>query len=210
MKVSDLRQEYMRAGLSEADADPDALRQFDMWLRDAVQAGLPLPNAMTLATVDAAGAPDARVVLLKGLEQGGFTFYTNYRSRKARELEAHAAACLVFQWSELERQVRIEGAVEKVGAAESDAYFASRPLGARLSAWASEQSSVVSGREVLEQAMREMQRRYGEHPPRPPHWGGYRVMPRRVEFWQGRADRLHDRLLYTRAGGGWRIERLAP
>jgi pyridoxamine 5'-phosphate oxidase len=210
MKVSDLRQEYMRAGLSEADADPDPLRQFDMWLRDAVQAGLPLPNAMTLATVDAAGAPDARVVLLKGLEQGGFTFYTNYRSRKARELEAHAAACLVFQWSELERQVRIEGAVEKVGAAESDAYFASRPLGARLSAWASEQSSVVSGREVLEQAMREMQRRYGEHPPRPPHWGGYRVMPRRVEFWQGRADRLHDRLLYTRAGGGWRIERLAP
>jgi pyridoxamine 5'-phosphate oxidase len=210
MKVSDLRQEYMRAGLSEADADPDPLRQFDMWLRDAVQAGLPLPNAMTLATVDAAGAPDARVVLLKGLEQGGFTFYTNYRSRKARELEAHAAACLVFQWSELERQVRVEGAVEKVSAAESDAYYASRPLGARLSAWASEQSAVVSGREVLEQAMREMQRRYGEHPPRPPHWGGYRVMPRRVEFWQGRVDRLHDRLLYTRAAGGWRIERLAP
>ena len=200
----------MRAGLTEADADPDALRQFDMWLRDAVQAGLPLPNAMTLATVDATGAPDARVVLLKGLEQGGFAFYTNYRSRKARELEAHAAACLVFQWSELERQVRIEGAVEKVAEAESDAYFASRPLGARLSAWASEQSSVVSGREVLEQAMREMQQRYGEHPPRPPHWGGYRVMPRRVEFWQGRVDRLHDRLLYTRAAGGWRIERLAP
>lgn len=210
MKVSDLRQEYMRAGLSEANADPDALRQFDMWLRDAVQAGLPLPNAMTLATVDAAGAPDARVVLLKGLEQGGFAFFTNYRSRKARELEANAAACLVFQWSELERQVRIEGAVEKVGEAESDAYFASRPLGARLSAWASEQSSVVSGREALEQAMREMQRRHGEHPPRPPHWGGYRVMPRRIEFWQGRADRLHDRLLYTRAAAGWRIERLAP
>lgn len=200
----------MRAGLSEANADPDALRQFDMWLRDAVQAGLPLPNAMTLATVDAAGAPDARVVLLKGLEQGGFAFFTNYRSRKARELEANAAACLVFQWSELERQVRIEGAVEKVGEAESDAYFASRPLGARLSAWASEQSSVVSGREALEQAMREMQRRHGEHPPRPPHWGGYRVMPRRIEFWQGRADRLHDRLLYTRAAAGWRIERLAP
>jgi pyridoxamine 5'-phosphate oxidase len=210
MNVSDLRQEYMRAGLLEAHAHPDALRQFDMWLREAVQAGLPLPNAMTLATVDAAGAPDARIVLLKGLEQGGFAFYTNYRSRKARELEARPTACLVFQWSELERQVRIEGAVEKVSAAESDAYFASRPLGARLSAWASEQSSAVPGRDALESAVRQMQQRFGDSPPRPPHWGGYRVMPQRIEFWQGRADRLHDRLLYTRAAAGWRIERLAP
>jgi len=210
MNVSDLRQEYMRAGLLEAHAHPDALRQFDMWLREAVQAGLPLPNAMTLATVDAAGAPDARIVLLKGLEHGGFAFYTNYRSRKARELEAHPAACLVFQWSELERQVRIQGAVEKVGAAESDAYFASRPLGARLSAWASSQSDTVPSRNVLEAAMAEAGKRFGNAPPRPPHWGGYRVMPQRMEFWQGRADRLHDRLLYTRAGAGWRIERLAP
>lgn len=200
----------MRAGLSEADADPEALRQFDMWLRDAVQAGLPLPNAMTLATVDASGAPDARIVLLKGLERGGFAFYTNYRSRKARELEARPAACLVFQWSELERQVRIEGTVEKVSPAESDAYFASRPLGARLSAWASAQSDVVSDREVLESALRNIKERFGSAPPRPPHWGGYRVMPRQIEFWQGRADRLHDRLLYTRAGSAWRIERLAP
>jgi pyridoxamine 5'-phosphate oxidase len=149
-------------------------------------------------------------VLLKGLEQGAFSFYTNYRSRKGRELEARPAACLVFQWSELERQVRIEGAVGKVGAAESDAYFASRPLGARLSAWASAQSEVVADRHVLESSVVEARRRFGDDPPRPPHWGGYRVVPRRVEFWQGRADRLHDRLLYTRAAAGWRIERLAP
>ena len=200
----------MRAGLSEADADPDPLRQFDMWLRDAVQAGVPLPNAMTLATVDAGGAPDARVVLLKGLEHGGFAFYTNYRSRKARQLEARAAACLVFQWSDLERQVRVEGAVERTSDSESDAYFASRPLGARLSAWASPQSQVVSGRAALEVAARSARERFGDSPPRPPHWGGYRVMPRSIEFWQGRADRLHDRLLYTRSGPGWRIERLAP
>lgn len=200
----------MRAGLSEADAHPDALRQFDTWLREAVQAGLPLPNAMTLATVDASGNPDARIVLLKGLEHGGFAFYTSYRSRKARQLEARPAACLVFQWSELERQVRIEGSVEKLGAAESDAYFASRPLGARVSAWASAQSEPVSSRKILEQEVEQVRKRFGDNPPRPPHWGGYRVVPRQIEFWQGRADRLHDRLLYTRSAAGWRIERLAP
>jgi pyridoxamine 5'-phosphate oxidase len=210
MNVAELRQEYMRSGLSEADADPDPLRQFENWLQEAVQAGLPLPNAMTLATVTPEGAPDARIVLLKGLERGAFAFYTNYGSRKARQLEARPAACLVFQWSELERQVRIEGAVEKVSAAESDAYFASRPLGARLSAWASPQSDLVASREILEKSMQEARERHGDQPPRPAHWGGYRVVPQRIEFWQGRADRLHDRLLYTREGGGWKIERLAP
>jgi pyridoxamine 5'-phosphate oxidase len=214
MNVAQLRQEYMRAGLSERDAGSDPLRLFAVWLEEAVKAGLPLPNAMTLATVSPEGAPDARIVLLKGLEQGGFAFYTNYASRKARQLAARPAACLVFQWSELERQVRVEGAVEKVSAAESDAYFASRPLGARLSAWASEQSARVASRQILENSMQAARQRYGDAPPRPPQWGGYRVMPQRLEFWQGRADRLHDRLLYTRAEvgceAGWKIERLAP
>jgi pyridoxamine 5'-phosphate oxidase len=210
MKIADLRQEYMRAGLAEADADRDPIRQFERWFEDALRARLPLPNAMTLATVGADGAPSARTVLLKGIERGGFTFYTNYRSRKGRELEARAAACLVFMWSELERQVRIDGTVERCSVDESDAYFTSRPLGARLSAWASPQSERVPDRAALEAAMAQARTRYGDAPPRPAHWGGYRVAPRQIEFWQGRADRLHDRLCYTRAGERWTIERLAP
>ena len=210
MNIADLRQGYMRAGLSEADADPDPLRQFQSWFEDARKAKLPLPNAMTLASVRPSGAPSARVVLLKGIEAGGFVFYTNYRSRKAREIESGAGACLLFLWSDLERQVRIEGAVERSSATDSDAYFASRPLGARHSAWASPQSETVSSREVLEKAMREARARHGDKPPRPPQWGGYRVVPHEIEFWQGRADRLHDRLLYRRKADGWAIERLAP
>ena len=158
----------MRSGLAEADAGREPMALFTRWLEDAVKSGLPLPNAMTLATVTPEGAPDARIVLLKGLENGGFAFYTSYRSRKARQLGARPAACLVFQWSELERQVRIEGAVEKVSTAESDAYFASRPLGARLSAWASAQSESVASRKLLEQKMDEVRKRYGDKPPRPP------------------------------------------
>ena len=210
MKIADLRQEYMRAGLAEADVARDPIAQFERWLDEAVRGGVPLANAMTLATVDANGAPSARIVLLKGVEQGGFTFYTNYRSRKARELEARGAACLVFMWSQLERQVRIDGVVERVSPAESDAYFATRPLGARLSAWASPQSERVPDRGTLERAMEAARARHGDAPSRPAYWGGYRVRPESLEFWQGRADRLHDRLLYTREADGWRLERLAP
>lgn len=210
MSIADLRREYTGEGLAEADAHRDPFVQFARWFDDAVAANLPLPNAMTLATVTPQGAPDARVVLLKGLERGGFVFYTHYLSRKGRELQANPAACLVFLWTGLDRQVRIEGRVEKVSEAESDDYFRSRPLGARLSAWASAQSEPVASRELLEAALQRAEDRYGNDPPRPPHWGGYRVIPETIEFWQGRENRLHDRLVYRRGDGRWTIERLAP
>jgi pyridoxamine 5'-phosphate oxidase len=210
MHIADLRREYMLGGLSEASVADDPFVQFERWLRDAIDANLPLANAMTLATVSAQGTPDARTVLLKGIDGGGFVFYTNYASRKGRQLEANRAGCLNFLWASIERQVRIEGSVERVSTSESEAYFASRPLGARLAAWAAVQSERVADRAALELSLSQVRARYGQNPPRPPHWGGYRLTPNAIEFWQGRENRLHDRLLYVRAAGAWTIERLAP
>ncbi len=205
-----MRKEYMRASLDEADAAADPLTQFQHWFDEAVRAELPTPNAMTLATVAADGTPGARIVLLKGADQRGFVFYTNYQSRKGRELAANPRAVLVFHWTELEREVRVEGTVEKTGAAESDDYFSSRPLGSRHAAIASPQSAVVANRGVLETRFAEVAKNQGEAPVRPAHWGGYVLQPAVMEFWQGRPNRLHDRLLYSREGDRWRISRLAP
>jgi len=210
MDLAALRQEYMRAGLHEKDLAPDPFAQFGNWFDEALQSGIALPNTMTLATATKKGRPSARAVLLKGFDAHGFVFYTHYRSRKGRELEQNPQAMLLFCWEELERQVGIEGRVEQVSAAESDRYFASRPLGARLSAIVSPQSETVAGREDLETRLEEAAKRWRDAPPRPPHWGGYRLAPDRFEFWQGRRDRLHDRLCYRKSGGAWKIERLAP
>ncbi|NBQ90807.1 MAG: pyridoxamine 5'-phosphate oxidase [Betaproteobacteria bacterium] len=211
MNLEDLRKSYERAELDETASDANPLRQFQRWLQEALTAQLPEPNAMTLATVGPDGRPSTRVVLIKGCDERGLAWYTNYESRKGRELAQRPVAALQFHWVELERVVRIEGRVEKVSEAESDAYFASRPLDSRIGAWASPQSEVISGRSVLVANAARYSAQFLLNPPRPPHWGGFRLIPDRWEFWQGRRSRLHDRLRYRLGDDGhWLRERLAP
>lgn len=210
--LADLRRDYARATLHERDVDPDPVRQFERWFAEAQRAAVVEPNAMTLATADADGRPSARMVLLKGADERGFVFYSDYRSRKGVELAANPHAALVLYWAELERQVRIAGTVSRVSIEESERYYRSRPLGSRVGAWASHQSEPLADRERLEQRWAELAARYAEEePPLPPHWGGYRVEPAEVEFWQGRQSRLHDRIVYRRGGdGSWARGRLSP
>src|SRR5258706_9434166 len=210
MKIAELRIEYQRAELDEEHSEADPIRQFARWWSDAQAGKVREANAMTLATADAGGRPSARTVLLKSFDDKGFVFFTNYESRKGAELAANPRACLLFFWPELERQVRVEGDVARVGESESDAYFASRPVASRLGAWASPQSKVIRSKAWLLAQAAKMAFVHGPNPARPPYWGGYVVAPSAIEFWQGRPSRLHDRLLYTRAPEGWGRVRLAP
>jgi pyridoxamine 5'-phosphate oxidase len=209
--IADLRKDYTLEGLSKTEVDPNPFIQFKKWFEQALAAQLPEPNAMTIATTTPDGKPSARMVLLKDFDERGFVFFTNYNSRKGQELAQNPQAAIVFWWAELERQVRILGRVEKVSESESDYYFESRPTKSRLGAWASNQSEIIPTREVLEQRMQELQSKYeNQEIPRPQHWGGLRVIPTEIEFWQGRSSRLHDRLLYTYVDGSWKIQRLSP
>jgi pyridoxamine 5'-phosphate oxidase len=210
--LAELRQEYVRGTLNKADIDPDPLNQFQRWLGEAIAAQLPEPNAMTLATADRTGRPYARVVLLKGCDADGFVFFTNYRSDKGRQLAENPRVALVFLWLELERQVRVEGVAGKIPAAESEAYFRTRPRESRLGALASRQSQVVASRRLLDERFQSLDAQYpDDNIPMPHQWGGYRIRPEMLEFWQGRHGRMHDRLRYRRqAGGGWLLERLEP
>lgn len=211
MKIDALRREYIAAGLREEDAAADPLEQFGRWFDEALAAEVPEVTAMTLATAGADGRPAARIVLLKGFNDEGFVFYTNYESRKGRHLAENPHAALLFFWVQLERQVRIEGTVSRVSRQESEAYFHCRPRGSQIGAAASRQSAVLSGRGELEQRVRELEVRYADQPvPLPDFWGGYRLLPETLEFWQGRASRLHDRLRYQRHEDGWRRHRLSP
>jgi len=209
-RIADLRTDYALHALDVGDVSADPIEAFRHWFDEALAAEVTEPNGMTLATVDGRGRPVARIVLLKHVDERGFVFYTNYRSRKGRELDAAGSAALCFWWAELQRQVRIEGRVERVSAAESDAYFASRPRGSQLGAWASPQSTTLPDRDALERLFADVEDRFDGDVPRPDHWGGYRVVPDLVELWQGRQSRLHDRLCYRRSDDGWTVERLAP
>ena len=208
--LADLRRDYMLASLDEGDVAATPLGQFDQWFKQALNAKLPEPNAMTLATCDAQARPSARIVLIKNYDERGFVFFTNYESHKAQDLTANNRAALLFFWPELERQIHIQGRVEKVSAAMSDDYYRGRPLASRIGAWASPQSQVLPSRTALEARVSAFEAEYGENPPRPAHWGGYRVVPQVLEFWQGRRDRLHDRIQYRLNNGVWKVERLAP
>ncbi len=211
LDLAAIRRDYALASLAERDVDPDPIRQFERWFADAVSARVPEPNAMTLSTATRDGVPSARIVLLKGVDADGFVFYTDYRSRKGAELAENPLAALTFLWKEIERQVRITGAVSRVSTQESEAYFRTRPPGSRLGAWASHQSSVIASREQLDARLREVTERFADGDvPLPPHWGGFRISPDEIEFWQGRPDRLHDRLLYRRGEREWEISRLSP
>ncbi len=208
---AELRKDYSLSGLLEKDAAKDPFRQFEKWFQEAEGARIAEPNAMVLSTCSKDGRPSSRTVLLKGLDGRGFVFYSNYDSRKARDLSDTGSASLLFPWIGLERQVIVEGVVSKITREESDAYFHSRPLPSQLAAWASPQSTIINGRKALEESMKSVEARYaGQQVPMPPHWGGYRLAPETVEFWQGRRSRLHDRLRYRRDKDGWVVERLAP
>jgi pyridoxamine 5'-phosphate oxidase len=210
-QLSQKRREYISIPIDESSVDVDPIRQFDLWFDEVLNAGQPDPEAMTLSTTTADGVVSARVVLLRDFDQRGFVFFTNYNSRKARELAANPRAALTFFWFSHDRQVRIEGTVEKITKQESEEYFQTRPRGSQLGAWASPQSDEISDRHVLEESMDEIERRFQNMPvPCPPFWGGYRVRPEKIEFWQGRVNRLHDRILYTLHDSVWRISRLAP
>ncbi len=211
MSIADIRKDYQLRSLSEHEVSKDPYAQFSLWWDEAVQSEILEVNAMALSTITNEGKPSSRIVLLKGFDTSGFVFFTNYSSNKGQQLNQNGYASLLFFWKELERQVRIDGVCTKVAAEESDAYFFSRPIGSRLGAWASPQSEKIEDREVLNQQLAAVTQKFGlENVPRPPHWGGYRVKPTRIEFWQGRSSRLHDRILYEQLENGWEISRLAP